>query len=186
LLLAEVVYIGKMIYVIGVNHYEEQFPHEKNNIDKINRLQNFVRKVCKENNIQLIAEEWRDEVRELSVTGKTYIEELAPKIPITYFPCDLNMPERKALGIKSRPEIAQELGLNFPLILPDSKEEEMVNNTAAAKAGDTKREEVWLERILARAGADKNVLLVCGYEHADSFVKLAKNNGHEAQRLYIS
>ena len=175
-----------MIYVIGANHYAEQFPHDLNETDKVERFQNFVQKVCGEKNIQLIAEEWRDEVRELSKTRKTYIEVLAPTLGVDYFACDLNMAERKLNGIKSRPEIAQDLGFTFVLIQPGSREEALVNDTPAAKDGDAKREKVWLERIIARVGTTKNILLVCGYEHADSFVTFAKNNGHEAERLMVS
>jgi hypothetical protein len=175
-----------MIYVIGVGHYDEQFPHSHNVREKVERLQEFVPRFCKEKGIQLIAEEWCDDARRYQSIKTTYSEDIASDLGIEYLPCDPNIAERAKLQMKSREQIAQDLGIVFAFIQPGSKDEQRVNETDAAKEADAKRERYWLERILARDGANKNTLLVCGHEHADSLVALAKSKGYEVARTPIA
>jgi hypothetical protein len=44
-----------MIYVLGVDHKREQWPHDINVKEKVVRLKETIRKICKEKDIQLIA-----------------------------------------------------------------------------------------------------------------------------------
>lgn len=172
-----------MIFVVGVHHKEVQYPNSGNERDKVERFCNFVRNFCREKNIQLIAEEWKDEVRDNSSTRRTYVEDIASELGIEYLPCEPSRPESERLGIKGRIRIAEELGTSAYLIMPGSEEERRVNELSVDD--DKKREEYWLGQIANHGGTTKATLFVCGFEHPRTFIPLLKDRGHEAQRVTI-
>ena len=174
-----------MIYVIGVDHNREQFPHDMNMQERVENFKNLVRKLCNENNIRVLAEEWCDDARSSSITGTTYSEVIAAELKIDYLPCDPNRVERAGLKIKGRDQIAQELGMSIQTIQENSEEERRINETEAAKEGDKRRERYWLARIIDHCGTEGNIVLICGFGHADDFVGLAESRGYEAMRVLI-
>ncbi len=175
-----------MIYVIGVDHFKEQMPHAMNDMGRVSHLQTFVRRFCREKDIQLIAEEWCEDARIKLSIKNTYPEALASELKIKHCPCDPGLAAREAMGFKDRGQIALEIGVPFPYT-EDTPEEranaEKIN--VAARKFDEQREEYWLEEIIKNNGTDKNTLLVCGYGHADNFVAIAKKKGYEAVRVPI-
>jgi hypothetical protein len=172
-----------MFYVIGVDHKREQYPHSMNDKEKVERLQKTMRQLCQSKKIQLIAEEWCDDARSYWSVNRTYSEDIAIELAIEHLSCDPGQAERDKLQMRSREQIAQDLGINFVFIQENSDEEHRVNE--AAKKIDEKRERYWLEKIIGRVGTNKNTLLVCGFGHSDSFIALAKSNGYEAEKIII-
>lgn len=172
-----------MIYVLGLNHYVEQFRHVGNDPQAVARLQNFVRSFCTEKSIQLIAEEWSDDATTYQKVDSTYCEDVATDLRIAYLPCDPNWAERARLGIKSRQEIAEELGIESATVPLHPKDEELVN--AAARGEDIKREQHWLEKLTERSVANEHTLLLCGYQHVERFVALAEREGYQATRIAV-
>jgi hypothetical protein len=172
-----------MIYVLGVHHQEEQFPHPSNIRSRVDALKDFVRRVVDEHRVKLIAEEWCNDARLYQGVDRTYGEDIALEMGIAYFPCDPNLTERRKLNIKSREQISGELGICFALIQSGSEEEKRVSESADAKSADSKREKFWLEKIAERNWANENTLMICGYEHAESFTTFMQAVGYEAQNL---
>ena len=115
------------------------------------------------------------------MTGDTYSEVFARELEIEYLPCDPGRAERARLQTKARDQIAQALGLSLFAIQEHSDDEHRVNEVA--KDGDRKREQYWLEKIASHGTTWGDILMVCGYGHADSFVALAQRKGHEAVRI---
>jgi hypothetical protein len=158
-----------MIYVLGVDHKREQWPHDINVKEKVVRLKETIRKICKEKDIQLIAEELSADARNYQGIATTYAEEIATELGIKRIDCDPGQSERDRIGVKSRYQISQELGIQFPME-ENAELEKKINDTPEAKKSDTKREEYWLEQIKTNDGISGNTLLVCGYEHPVSFI----------------
>jgi len=172
-----------MIYVLGLNHHLEQFRHVGNDPKAVARLQNYVRVFCTEKSIQLIAEEWSDDATKYWEVESTYCEDVATDLGIAYLPCDPNLTERARLGIRSRQEIAEELGIEFAMVHFYPEDEELVN--AAAGGEDIKRERHWLEKLIEPAVASERILLLCGYEHVERFITLAQREGYQATRIAV-
>ena len=172
-----------MIYVVGVGHKIEQFPHDMNDLVKVEKFKKFIERVSREKKVGLIAEEWCDDARFNSLTRKTYAEEFALAANIHYSACDPGQQERATLGILGRDKVAAGLGLNVFAIQPDTEEERCVNEAAAE--GDRRREQFWMDKLAAAGAMEKNVIFVSGYGHADEFVALLNSNGWDAGRIYI-
>jgi len=172
-----------MIYVLGVTHHVEQYKHIGNDAAAVQSLQKYVRAFCIEKSVQLLAEEWSDDAVEYWGVDSTYSEDIAADLGIEYLPCDANIAAREKLGIKSREAIAQDLGIEFSAIQPNSEEAVEVN--AAASEGDRKREQFWLKRIIEHGLANKTTILVCGYRHVDRFIEHVEDGGYRATRITI-
>jgi hypothetical protein len=171
-----------MIYVIGVDHKREQRPNSLNDDQRVMHLQNSIRQLIRNDNIVLIAEEWSEEAKR-AWSVNTYAEDIAAEFGIEYLPCDPDSSERARLKMKSREQEAKDQGLNIFQIQENSDKERKVNEADAIREADAKREQYWLTTIVRKYPASGNVLLICGYGHADGFVKLAKQNDYEAIRL---
>ncbi|HUX35552.1 MAG TPA: hypothetical protein VMV71_00800 [Candidatus Paceibacterota bacterium] len=179
-----------MIYVIKIDHYLEQFPHGDNVPDRVGKLKQLVKKVCKEKSIKLITEEWCNDARESSLTGRTYTEDLAKELGVEYLFIDPERSERLALGIKIRSDIAKAHNIPYPNRLNTPEEnarlEALINETDDAKGSDKKREEYWLNKIIGHNGIAMSTLLVCGYGHIDSFIALLRSKGYSATEIPIT
>jgi hypothetical protein len=176
-----------MIYIIRTDHYLEQFPHGDNIPDRVEKLKQLVEKVCKEKSIKLITEEWCNDARESSSTGRTYTEDLAKELGIEYIFIDPERSDRFALGIKIRSDIAKAHNIPYPNSLNTPEEnarlEALINETDDAKESDRKREEYWLNKIIGHSGIALSTLLICGYGHVDSFFSLLKDKGYQAEKI---
>jgi hypothetical protein len=170
-----------MIYVIGVHHQEEQFPHYMNKSAEIAKLKAVIRELHKKQNLALIAEEWSEDIRRYQSVTTTHSEDVARELGIPHLSCDPDLAERNRLGFKSREEIANELGFDFHFIMPGTDEERRVNERA--EEFDKIREPYWLDQIVGSGYGYKDILLVCGYEHTESFIALAKSKGYEATKV---
>ena len=85
--------------------------------------------------------------------------------------------------MKSREQIAYEMGIPFHSIDPGSEEERRVNESADARDADAKREGFWMKRIAESGGIKINTLMICGYGHTESFTALIQSAGYGAQNL---
>ncbi|MGA3037399.1 MAG: hypothetical protein ABSE64_07910 [Vulcanimicrobiaceae bacterium] len=172
-----------MMYVLGLNHFSEQFPHPNNDGRAIERLQKFVRAFCIERAIQVLAEEWSDDAMQLWSVNSTYSEDVAADLGIAYLRCDANLTERAKLQIKSRQTIAEELGIEFGFTQLTLEETTLIN--VEAEESDVKREQYWLEKLIKHEAINKNILLLCGYKHVDRFVARVKREGYQAMAIAI-
>jgi hypothetical protein len=168
-----------MIYVIGVDHFTVQLPHEKNVLEKISQYLLAIEKICRDKRIKLVAEECSQDALDHYQISVTYAGGCVSKLGIEYILCDPGFSERDIIGVKQRDRIAKELSVPFPPSTPI--DENRINEVAAES--DRKREKYWLEQIQRYEGKGNQVLLICGFEHVDSFCELAKKEGCEVQKL---
>jgi hypothetical protein len=168
-----------MIYILGVNHCG-QFSHEKNDSEKISQYIKQVKDICREKKITLIAEEMSEDSLLYNQIDSTYVGEIISELGVKYLLCDPGCTERAKLGLKQRYDVANELKLSIPL---SEEDEDEVNKDVAVVESDRKREKYWLEQIKSKNGADKEVLLICGYEHSDSFADMAQKEGFNSKKI---
>ena len=148
-----------MIYVLGVHHQEEQFPHLCNIRSKVDALKDVVRRFVDEHRVELIAEEWCDDYQN-PLRPTSHCKEIANELRCEYLACDPLEVDWKRLGIKRRLRIAEELGKSFCHIMS-------FEDCAKAKIADE----------------EKNTLMICGHDHTESFTALMQPVGYEAQNL---
>jgi len=145
-----------------------------------------------EQRVELIAEEWCDDYRNPQ-RPTSHCREIAKELGCDYLACDPLEVDWKRLGIKRRLQIAAELGKSFYPIMSfedcakakvaDEEVEKAVNETADAQIADAKRECFWLIKLIKHKGVEKNTLMICGYDHTESFTALLQAVGYEAQNL---
>lgn len=169
-----------MINVLGVDHFEVQLPHQNNNNRKIESYLTKVKSLYQERKIQLIAEESSEDALLYWKIEATHVGKMVIELGIPYLLCDPGFVERNNLGIKQRETIAHELSFSVP-ITHGSPEEKRINEIV--KDSDQKREKYWLDQIRLNSKADEEILLICGFEHIDSFIKLAKKEGFPVQKV---
>lgn len=170
-----------MIYIFGVDHWKVQLPVKENDITELNIFLKKVRDLCKKNIIDLIAEEISHDGLVANNIAQTHLASLAHKLNIEYIQCDPGLTARDGLGIKSRHKIAEELSLSWP---PNEIDKAKINKKCARF--DRQREEYWLKRIEIYDIKNKNIILVCGFEHVKHFAKLADNRGYLAEIVYLN
>ncbi len=168
-----------MIYVLGVEHFTVQLPHQNNDAGKVAQFLEQVKNICREKKINLIAEESSEDALLYQNISSTHVGEIVFELGIEYFLCDPGLAERNRIGIKQRDKIAEELSIPFP---PTTTEQENRINQVAAES-DRKREKYWLDQIKLRNGVRKEALLICGFEHANYFIEIAKKEGWAVQKI---
>lgn len=168
-----------MIYVLGVEHFTVQLPHQNNDTGKVAQFLERVKNICREKRIGLIAEESSEDVLSYQNINSTHVGGIVSELKVEYLLCDPGLVERDRIGIKQRDKIAEELSIPFP---PTTPAQENSINGAAAES-DRKREKYWLDQIKLRSTTNKEVLLICGFEHADYFIEIAKKEGWVAQKI---
>lgn len=167
-----------MIYILGVDHFEVQLPHPKNDSGKVSQFLERVRNICREKKIGLIAEEISEDGLLSNQIDSTHAGRIVPELGLEYMFCDPGQAERKKLNVKQREDIASELSMQPPYT---KAQEERINEVAAES--DRRREKYWLDQIGLRNGKGKEVLLICGFEHTDYFLEMARKEGFVAQRV---
>jgi hypothetical protein len=167
-----------MIYIIGVEHFTVQLPNETNDKGKVAQFLDHVRNICRERSITLIAEESSNDSLVYQQIDATHVGKIVPELNIEYFLCDPGLVERKRIGIKQRQTIATELSIPFPPATKD--QEDKINEIAAAS--DRIREKYWLDEIKSRNGMNRETLLICGFEHVDSFIEIARKENLAVQK----
>lgn len=168
-----------MIYVLGVDHFIVQSPHRNNDNKKVAQFIEQVKNICKEKRISLIAEESSEDILSYQNITSTHVGEIVSELGIEYLLCDPGTNERNRIGVKQRDIIASELSIPFPPIT--QKQENKINELA--KDSDHKREIYWLDQIKLRNTANKEILLICGFEHVDSFIELAKKENRAVKKI---
>lgn len=159
-----------MIYVLGVEHFTVQLPHQNNDARKVAQFLERVKSICKEKGIKLIAEESSEDALSYQNINSTHVGGIVSELGIEYFLCDPGLAERNRIGVKQRDKIAEELSTPFPPTTPE--QENRINEVA--KESDRKREKYWLDQIKLRDGLNKEVLLICGFEHTDYFIEMTR------------
>jgi len=168
-----------MIYILGVEHFTVQLPHQSNDLGKVAQFLEQVKNICREKSIKLIAEESSEDALTYQNISSTHVGGIVSELGIEYLLCDPGRDERNRIGVKQRDVIAAELLIPFPPTTPG--QENKINKVA--KESDRKREKYWLDQIKLRDGVNKEVLLICGFEHVDSFIELAKKENCAIQKI---
>jgi hypothetical protein len=168
-----------MIYVLGVEHFTVQLPHQNNDAGKVAQFLEQVKNICREKKIKLIAEESSVDALTYQNIKSTHVGGIVSELGIEYLLCDPGQAERNKIGVKQRDIIAAELSLPFP---PTNQTQEDRINEVAAES-DRKREKYWLDQIKLQNIASEEVLLICGFEHAYYFIEIAKREGCAVQKV---
>ncbi|MFA6256684.1 MAG: hypothetical protein WCT29_00005 [Candidatus Paceibacterota bacterium] len=168
-----------MIYILGVDHFTVQLPHQNNDAEKVAKFLEQVRNICQEKKIGLIAEESSEDALSYQNINFTHVGKIIPELGIEYLLCDPGLIERNRIGVKQRDIIAKELSIPFP---PTTPEQEKNINEVAGES-DRKREKYWLDQIKTRNVVNKEVLLICGFEHVDYFIDIAKKENCAVQKI---
>lgn len=164
-----------MIYIIGVIH-QVQHGIGNENTKAIEHLERFLTEKSQEKRVQLIAEEAsEDSLIEFDV-AYTVSQKVAKNLLVKHLFCDPGLEKRRVLGIKSRRDIAKELGYVKFLT---SADEERVNEVA--RPHDRFREKIWLERI--KESGHNDILFVCGVDHVDPFLRQIEKQGMQGEIL---
>lgn len=122
----------------------------------------------------LIAEELNENAIKKWKAHDSVARKIARHLKVRHRFCDPDLEERKALDIKCRKEIAQELGYRRSLTREQSSEVDKVE-----KAHWEKREKFWLDR-LTEQDSDKSIFLV-GADHVDRFTALLTAHGIQSK-----
>ena len=169
-----------MIYILGVEHFTVQLPNKINDATKVEKFIEQVKSICKEKKINLIAEESSKDALSYQNIDSTHIGKIVSELGVEYMLCDPGINERNRIGVKQRDIIASELSIPFPPIT--QIQEDKINELA--KEFDRKREKYWLDQIKLRdIMNNKEILLICGFEHVDSFIELAKKENCVVQKI---
>lgn len=130
----------------------------------------FLKKTAKENGVDLIAETLnQEEISQYKLASDSVARLAARDINIRHLFCDPDMEERRLLGIKTKNELAQELGYSNPWPLEQNKELEKI-----VRGFWPLREKFWLARILEKKF--KRAIFIFGDYHIESFSKLLGEN----------
>jgi hypothetical protein len=169
-----------MVFVIGVDHlvqYNGPIP-EPLRLEFKEYLVTCSHKYL----IDLIAEEFSNEaLNEVYHASKDTAREASEIIGIPHLFCDLEEHDMKMLGIPYFAEIHERvralLGTHQPFILDDNLRNKMrAEAMVISKTFWRLRETFWYGKITPMI--EKNILFICGHEHAVRFQSLLHSQGH--------
>ena len=155
-----------MIFIIGITHDKYQLK-KSHDTEDIRRLKEIINNTIIAHKISVIAEEISLDALNYYDIEKTISQVVAEENSLKFIFADPGFQERKILGIKSRLETAQGLGMlinDFNMGNLTKSEQDKINE--AHKKNDSLREEEWLRRI--QSSVDKNVIFICRYFHNSS------------------
>lgn len=180
-----------MIYIIGTRHDIQHGDDSEVGNEKITEYYDYLKEVIYQKQIKILGEETSEEhINELKLSGvlgptqSTQLTDISKEdeinlpVPI-YF--DPDKKESKRLSIRRRYELVREYEDKGVSTTQDIK---CRINTELAP-DDSRREKIWIEKLLPSLKLNKEVLLVCGYQHYDSFSRLLKENGYESEVLRV-
>lgn len=160
-----------MLFLIGINHayqdngFKDGGRAKRLNADLADRVRadfrEFITKVIGEKTISLVAEESCQEILGKVKATITMAKLAADSSHVMHLYIEPESPIRAQLGI---PCHAYEH-------LPEAEKQRIYRV----------REQYWLEQIQNKEG--RNVLVICGHAHVDSFSTLLTNNGLEVEIL---
>lgn len=137
-----------MIFLIGISH---DMQIGKDGV-KCHPFIEYVKKVCLESKIDILAEEWNEDSYSLWKITSTTVENVARELKIQYRYCDPNYIQKTYLGIPTQLEIQKKLG--SILAAPIQKESSKYH---------PERELFWYKKI--EDVIHKNILFICGSDH---------------------
>jgi hypothetical protein len=169
-----------MVFIIGVDHlvqYNGPVP-EPLRVE----FKEYLVACSREYLIDLIAEEFsREALNEVYHSTKDTAREASEILGIPHLFCDLEEHHMKMLGIPYFAEILEGVqtyhGIHQPFILDDH-----LRNKIRAEAIDISktfwhlRETFWYNKLSPMI--EKNILFICGHEHAIRFQSLLHSHGH--------
>lgn len=166
-----------MIYLIGVDHRIQHDGHGSANNDQRLLFSSYLEQEIARLNIQVLAEEFSDYAVRYSVASNSIVRELSYRLGLQHIFCDPDLKERDALDIPREKEMLQTLGINS---LRRTDEDDLKLKKEKEKYFSI-REEFWFERITEVVG--KNVLMIIGAEHINTFPLVLEKYGCEYQIL---
>ena len=167
-----------MVYLIGIDHGIQHNLYDDSRDADAFRI--YIKKLIKEKKIKIIAEESSQEyLKEKGIT-ETIVQKVSKSFNIDFIFADPDRKERIKLGIKSRENIAKELGIYRPN--EDYTEMEKSKINIRSKNPDKLREEEWFNRI--KLFINKNILFICGSGHVENFCSLIKEKEVSCEILF--
>lgn len=162
-----------MIYIIGIDHQKHQyviFANEESVFD----LKDVIKELLATHDVGLIAEEFSQQVLDDKGIERTAAQEVADNAGIKYLLADPDSKERQALNIRTRQDTAISLGIDITQATEADREKINLNH----KDADQQREEEWLRRVMPYIA--RNIVFVCGFEHAKTLQQLITSKGEKA------
>ena len=163
--------MNKTVYIVGIDHkYQHNSElYEHVDAESLLALESLIRKVCKDNHINAVGEEFCPE-NLMKDTIESYIKVIADKIYIPHRYCNTTSDEDNELGVKQ-----------FLYKMKDETEDEFKRRDWE---NDRLREKGWLKKIIEFNKWP--LLFICGSLHVFSLKNLLKENGIYAKILYES
>jgi hypothetical protein len=172
-----------MIHIVGIDHmvqYNGPVPEYIRD-----DFRSFIVRVCRENQIDVIAEEFSEEaLREVYQAGSETALEAAQLLGIAHRYCDPGSKELAELGIPYFADLIEEAKrkYNAPAsYMMDREFREKITAYAAYRARSywPIREKYWCDRLgdLLKL----NILFICGHEHAERFKSFLLDRGHQCE-----
>lgn len=168
-----------MIFIIGIDHAIHQREHPLLGTEGMLDLRDTLRELTGEHEIHLVAEENSVQAMQHHNMANTPAQVFAEEHNIQYLLADPDSQERAALGIRSRQDTAVRLGID--IFNTTEADRDLINKNH--RDADQLREVEWMNRIRPYNNAD--IVFICGFEHARSFVELLNENDLEASLYKI-
>jgi hypothetical protein len=174
-----------MLYIIGIDHlvqYSGPLP-EKLRIE----FREYVVWICRQNTVLLIAEEFCEEsLRDVYHANAETAQEAAALLGIEHRYCDPESSELTRMGIPSYAGAMDQAktarGIQSHFIINDDLRKLIKRETEQiVRSHWHLREQYWYERLRDRL--DRNILFLCGHEHAERFKSLLDEKGHYSEIL---
>ena len=158
-----------MIHIVGTGHSLQVLTEARRATGQHIRIGEFaayVADVAATVKAELIAEEASSEWIDSHGPGAISIAMAAASdLGIEHLFCDPNTEERSALGLK----VGSELRDHAMAVAGTTGEDWTDVHTRELREQFPAREAFWIERLLGRRSAAREVVFICGADHADSF-----------------
>ncbi len=177
-----------MTYIIGVDHliqYDNGIVPE----EIFHEFAEYLKVKSRMLNINLIAEEFSEEaLYNVYCATTATVKKAAEEMGIEHRFCDTEEPDRIKLGIPYYADIRNSIKKKYNItdkIIPDHALGKKIEKETSdiSKTFWGLREEFWFNKI--SDSLDKNILFICGHEHADRFAALMAQKGAPCSVLDI-
>ncbi len=139
-----------MVYIVGVNHdVQTAKSHQTNDFVA------YVKLVCKEKEIQYLAEEWNFEIGEDQKVKKTTVLKISKELKLKHINFEPTIEEKKSFGMPTQLEVQGYL--NTISAEPIRRELAKWN---------PERELIWFRNV--KDVLMENILIICGSDHISS------------------
>jgi len=163
------------VHLIGTDHRYQLCGHQGANWEAFKR---YLSSFCQTEAIDLIAEElneWEIERSKPQGATSSVARDVASRLGIKHLFCDPDEADRKRLGINSRKELANSIGVVGHFLTPEQSTRicQMIREQWPIREG------FWLEKL--QRTDFSHCAFILGANHVESFAKLLTSKGFDAR-----